>query len=586
MPAGSPQTLQNRLQRLYDRMLQDYSGGISNTSTKKFDPLKSFFAEVLNIPETEVYITGAGTRPTNLEVRLTQGLQATKHTVLGLGFLVASNEKQLERISESALVTIEKFLGRKKASYDAIGILVQIGDELRFTRVLETQTADIGARLKQHFPTLVVRTIKGTPSSDSAGAAAAKGGAQKGRGAARWPDTEEADLTDLIPSAIEALRSINLVFPEELVQRFCAALLTKRFVILTGLTGSGKTKLAHAFGRWIAAEPDSQCKILAVGADWTSNQQVFGYPDALNNDRYETTPALDFILEAANEENQDRPFFLILDEMNLSHVERYFSDFLSAIETGKEIDLYSGEDRGSVPQRLSLPSNLYIVGTVNVDETTYMFSPKVLDRANVLEFKVSMSDMATFLENPVQRTMDGIDAQGSDFGNSFVEETLNEELDLSEEEMALLRNELLKWFSVMEKAGWQFGFRTTSEIVRFVHNHKRLAAGEWRLLDAFDAQVIQKILPRLHGSRTTMEPLIWALLRLSYENIPMDENKLDELIVEPMLSREAALDPQQLLDEETDLEILKGDAHLKLSFEKLWRMSEKVKEGFINSADI
>ena len=93
---------------------------------------------------------------------------------------------------------------------------------------------------------------------------------------------------------------------------------------------------------------------------------------------YQSTPAYELIKNA--EDDSENPYFLILDEMNLSHVERYFADFLSAIESGEEIPLYGNNDK------LTLPDNLFIIGTVNVDETTYMFSPKVLDRANTIEF--------------------------------------------------------------------------------------------------------------------------------------------------------------------------------------------------------
>ena len=71
--------------------------------------------------------------------------------------------------------------------------------------------------------------------------------------------------------------------------------------------------------------------------------------------------------------------------MNLSHVERYFSDFLSGMESEEAIPLHNN-DIEYVSTGLKLPKNLLVIGTVNVDETTYMFSPKVLDRANTLEF--------------------------------------------------------------------------------------------------------------------------------------------------------------------------------------------------------
>ncbi|MDO5815762.1 MAG: hypothetical protein Q4Q18_08985, partial [Methanobrevibacter sp.] len=122
---------------------------------------------------------------------------------------------------------------------------------------------------------------------------------------------------------------------------------------------------------------DSKYQIVPVGANWTDNTNIVGYYNVITED-YQSTPAYELIKQA--EDDPNNPYFLILDEMNLSHVERYFADFLSAIESGEEIPLYGNSDA------LTLPDNLFIVGTVNVDETTYMFSPKVLDRANTLEF--------------------------------------------------------------------------------------------------------------------------------------------------------------------------------------------------------
>src|SRR5262249_1553248 len=95
------------------------------------------------------------------------------------------------------------------------------------------------------------------------------------------------------------------------------------------------------------------------------------------------------------------PFFLILDEMNLAHVEHYFSDVLSCLESGQALELHQdpaaeegeGEAATPVPQRLGIPENLFFIGTVNVDETTYMFSPKVLDRAFTIELnQVNLRD--------------------------------------------------------------------------------------------------------------------------------------------------------------------------------------------------
>jgi 5-methylcytosine-specific restriction protein B len=100
---------------------------------------------------------------------------------------------------------------------------------------------------------------------------------------------------------------------------------SKPFLILTGLSGSGKTLQARSFSKWICFEK-TQTELIAVGADWTSNENLLGYPDALKEKSYRKPDngALDLILRA--QQNPALPYFLILDEMNLSHVERYIAD--------------------------------------------------------------------------------------------------------------------------------------------------------------------------------------------------------------------------------------------------------------------
>ena len=185
------------------------------------------------------------------------------------------------------------------------------------------------------------------------------------------------DFADVAHHFIDNAGSSKLIVSHSNVLRFVASMLAKRFVILTGLSGSGKTKLAHAFAAWIS-ETEDQHRLVAVGADWTTNENVVGYQDALQTGFYRkpSNGALNVILRA--ESDPTRPYFLILDEMNLSHVERYFADILSAVESDQEIALHSAavklkaseDDPLLVPPRVRLPDNLFIIGTVNVDETT------------------------------------------------------------------------------------------------------------------------------------------------------------------------------------------------------------------------
>ena len=163
-------------------------------------------------------------------------------------------------------------------------------------------------------------------------------------------------------------------FSRKAIENYLLSLKVKPFVILTGNSGTGKTKLAQLFAKYLN-EKDNY-KIIPVGANWTENRHILGYFNIIKNEP-QYTPAYDLIKKSHSESYHH---FLILDEMNLSHVERYFADFLSAIESNESIPLH-GDDE------LEIPFNLLVIGTVNVDETTYMFSPKVLDRANTIEFK-------------------------------------------------------------------------------------------------------------------------------------------------------------------------------------------------------
>src|SRR5690606_36615548 len=117
---------------------------------------------------------------------------------------------------------------------------------------------------------------------------------------------------------LKSLSNSNLQFNENIVKRFVASLITKPFVILTGLADSGKTKLAQSFIQWIS-ESEEQYKIVPVGADWINREPLLGYPNGLKSDEYVTPDngVLELMLNAALETNQDKPYFLVLHEMNL-----------------------------------------------------------------------------------------------------------------------------------------------------------------------------------------------------------------------------------------------------------------------------
>ncbi|MCX7554847.1 hypothetical protein OS175_13285 [Marinicella sp. S1101] len=319
----------------------------------------------------------------------------------------------------------------------------------------------------------------------------------------------------------------GLIYSKSILDRFVSSLLTKPFVLLTGLSGSGKTKLAQAFAQWISHD-DSQYCIVPVGADWTNREPLLGYVNALDRDVYVVPEngALKLMIEAYN--NQDKPYFLILDEMNLSHVERYFADFLSVMESN---DLFKLHDKSSdlkpgVPAEIGWSKNLFIIGTVNVDETTYMFSPKVLDRANVIEFKVDETEIEEFLNSPNEVDMSMLKNQGASMGIGFVDLAENKEFDNTSSEK--LKSALVELFKELKKVGAEFGYRTGMEINRLFLQLSEINA---KLSDEekIDIAMMQKLLPKLHGSRRKLCSVLESLAKLCVSSEISDNVKEDFL---------------------------------------------------------
>ena len=328
----------------------------------------------------------------------------------------------------------------------------------------------------------------------------------------------------------------GLVFSGTLISRFVASLLTKPFVLLTGLSGSGKTKIAQSFARWISNDK-SQYKIIPVGSDWTNREPLLGYPNGLDTDEYilPDSGALRLIIEASKEENQLKPYFLILDEMNLSHVERYFADFLSVMESDEEIMLYSGKQRKSsdgieVPDKISWPQNLFVIGTVNIDETTYMFSPKVLDRANTIEFRIDDNHIKNFLEQPSKIDLSVLDGKGASMAQHFLALAKDNQI----EQDKIYTETFVKFFNELKKIGAEFGYRTAIEMLLLIK--KLNTVGEFTKEQCIDIALMQKLLPKLHGSRSKISKVLDALISLclkegiSFSIVKSDEIKPEEIL--------------------------------------------------------
>ena len=341
--------------------------------------------------------------------------------------------------------------------------------------------------------------------------------------------SEQSAITGLASFVDEfeiAVSSAGLSYSREVIRRYVCGQLAKPFSVLTGLSGSGKTKLVQAFTEWIGVQR-TYC-LVPVGADWTNSEHLLGYPNALESGEYvmPETGVLKLLLDARD--NPNLPFFLILDEMNLSHVERYFADFLSAMESGEDIKLHGakgdleGSDGTKVPPTIKFPKNLFVIGTMNVDETTYMFSPKVLDRAQVIEFRVSKEEMSAFLAEPTTPNLEAIAGKGAKYAEAFLRlkanpPPLDENGSVNKDAITAA---LTKFFEPLAGLGAEFGYRTASEVIRFCRYY--LATGA-DITDAIDAAIVQKLLPKLHGSQQRLGPVLKKLKELSEKDKGVSE---------------------------------------------------------------
>lgn len=325
------------------------------------------------------------------------------------------------------------------------------------------------------------------------------------------PPAETVTLADAVDDLSQRLLEANLRFGADnahldFVRASLVSLATKRFLLLAGLSGSGKTRLALAIGEWFGLE---QSKVIPVRPDWTGPDALLGFENSLTHSvdgkhAWAVPAALKFMLRAAGDPS--KPYLLLLDEMNLAHVERYFADVLSGMESEEAVlpNLIErdGEWRVGEPDLLPFPRNLFVVGTVNIDETTYMFSPKVLDRANTLEFRVRTNDLVETSRGPAE-IIPGPDPLVQQFLFSAAAEAP-------------------EWPGSSKFGGWlralhallsahdrEFGHRVFFEALRFAALMRE--AGEPNPLVALDLQVLQKVLPRMHGSLREVEAVLVAL---------------------------------------------------------------------------
>lgn len=327
---------------------------------------------------------------------------------------------------------------------------------------------------------------------------------------------EEINGTKEILAQIKSyIGSRGFSYDDGLIENFYLSLRSKPFVILAGTSGTGKTRLVRLFAEAIGAAYEQ----VPVRPDWSDSTDLFGHVDL--NGNFVPGKILDFLWEAGK--NPKRPYILCLDEMNLARVEYYMSDFLSVIETrdwsdgsivtdplvteknyGK--DVTAAEHYGVI----GFPENFYIVGTVNMDETTFQFSRKVLDRANTIEFNY-VDLMPVWADGPGSE-----EELAQEFAqeNGFLRSGYLRLADCPEMERDYVSGvcaELEKMNAVLARANAHVGYRVRDEIVFYLlHNRE---AGLLAENAAMDNEILQKILPRIQGSSASIKSMLCDLFK-------------------------------------------------------------------------
>lgn len=346
------------------------------------------------------------------------------------------------------------------------------------------------------------------------------------------------DQQSIIDHVSSYIQSKGFYYEKKDLINFFLSLKTKPFVILSGISGTGKTKIVQWFAESLGAtEENGQFTLIPVRPDWSDSSDLLGYVNLQGE--FQERPLIK-VLENADA-NPNRPYFVVLDEMNLARVEYYFSDFLSVIESRKWKDgkiVTSPVLPESITNKyITIPSNVYIIGTVNMDETTHPLSKKVLDRANTIEFNTVNLEYFNFLMDMEEKEAEIVSNNSLATKYLHLKECFKENEDL----VRNISTTLIEINKTLELVGAQIGYRIRDEICFYMAYNKQ---GKLLSFDeALDYQIYQKILPRLAGSDGRTEEVLKQLYVLcaneeydsgnndaSYAKYPRSANKLSHML--------------------------------------------------------
>lgn len=318
-------------------------------------------------------------------------------------------------------------------------------------------------------------------------------------------NTDAFSEQEFIAQFLSCVEQKGFLYDKKDLYNFHVAAKSSKLLILSGMSGIGKSALVRLYGEALGLSA-SQMAFLPVRPSWMDDGDILGYLDKNSMLYYPSDTGLAELLVEASK-HPEKMYMVCFDEMNLARVEHYFAQFISALEKkdSRKIQLYNPSLENRVhnshlyPAQISIGDNVLFMGTVNMDESTYHFSDKVLDRANVITLhQRKFADMKSFC--PVK---DGLFVPiSADAYRKFRVE--NKKVHLSNEELELLDalNEALQ----ESRVSGGIGYRVAFDIDRYVENIPSLK--DFTRGDGLDLQIVQRILTKVRGSREQLQTLL------------------------------------------------------------------------------
>lgn len=348
--------------------------------------------------------------------------------------------------------------------------------------------------------------------------------------------TSPPNINEMVKSLIQWIGAQGYIYEPWQIAAYIAALKTKPFVILAGVSGTGKSKLPYLVNK----ATGGITHLLPVRPDWTDSSEVLGYCDIQG--RFRPAPVLNWARDA--EKQPDQHHVCIMDEMNLARVEHYFAEVLSQIENRHE-----GNHGGYVSGNLLsqsllkedeawsqqvLPANMAIVGTVNMDESTYGFSRKVLDRAFTIELseinlgRWERENLDSFNMDPwpvevwYQR---GVKLSELESPTAKERETIEQVIHV-----------LIDINNILQQAQMQLGYRSRDEVALFVLNAKEIESSfitkSGEDVDPLDLAILMKVLPRIMGGSSTIRQVLIDLLAWATQSEFSSESNVEDYVIQ------------------------------------------------------